>query len=71
MKIKEKKDLFTKQEKELRKLLIDARDSLFNLNLDLQQNKLKDTRQIFWKKKEIAWILTVLREKELSVKESK
>ena len=33
--------------------------------LDLEQNKFKNTRQIFWKKKEIALIITALREKEL------
>lgn len=65
MKSKAKKELFTKSEKELRKALLDARNSLSDLMLELKQNKLKNTRQIFWKKKEIALILTALREKEL------
>jgi large subunit ribosomal protein L29 len=69
MKSKEKKDLFTKSEKELVKILKETREALFNFKLDLTQNKLKNTRQIFWKKKEIALILTVLKEKELKVKE--
>jgi ribosomal protein L29 len=34
--------------------------------LDNRQNKLKNTRQIFWKKKEIALILTALKEKEIA-----
>ncbi len=69
MKIKDKKDIFTKSEKELKKSLQEAKDALFNFMLDNKQNKLKNTRQIFWKKKEIALILTVLREKSLSAKE--
>ena len=66
MKSRDKKELFTKSEKELRKALKEARESLFNLNLDNRQNKLKNTRQIFWKKKEIALILTALKEKEIA-----
>jgi ribosomal protein L29 len=34
--------------------------------LDLGQNKLKNTRLIFWKRKEIALIKTALKEKELA-----
>jgi ribosomal protein L29 len=66
MKSKNKKEIFAKTEKELRKTLTDARSALLDLVLDLRQNKLKNTRQIFWKKKEIALILTALKEKELS-----
>lgn len=69
MKIKDKKDIFTKSEKELKKSLQEAKDALFNFMLDNKQNKLKNTRQIFWKKKEIALILTALKEKSLSAKE--
>jgi ribosomal protein L29 len=65
MKSKDKKELFTRNEKELRKALKEARGLLLNLVLDNKQNKIKNTRQIFWKKKEIALILTALREKEL------
>ncbi|OGH03036.1 MAG: 50S ribosomal protein L29 [Candidatus Levybacteria bacterium RIFCSPHIGHO2_01_FULL_37_17] len=65
MKNKDKKDLFTKSEIELSKLLKDARDNLFNLRLDLSQNKLKNTKSVFLKRKEISLILTALREKEL------
>ena len=66
MKSKDKKELFAKSEKELRKGLKEAREALFTLNLDNRQNKLKNTRQIFWKKKEIAFILTALKEKEIA-----
>ena len=66
MKSRDKKELFAKSEKELRKALKEAKEAVFNLNLDNRQNKLKNTRQIFWKKKEIALILTALKEKEIA-----
>lgn len=66
MKSKDKKDFFTKSEKELRKLLTETRDNLFNLRMDLSQNKLKNTSSINTKRKEVSLILTVLKEKELS-----
>ena len=65
MKLRDKKELFGKSEKELKKLISQAKDDLFNLKLDLSQNKLKNTRSIFLKGKEIAWVLTALKEKEL------
>ncbi|KKP79845.1 MAG: 50S ribosomal protein L29 [Candidatus Levybacteria bacterium GW2011_GWB1_35_5] len=64
MKTKDRKDMFTKTDKELKKILLDAKDSLFNLRIDLSQNKLKNTTSIVLKRKEIALILTVLRQKE-------
>jgi len=64
MKIKQKNELFGKSENELKKLLNDARSDLFNLRLDLSQNKLKNTSSIFLKRKEVALILTALKEKE-------
>lgn len=70
MKTRDRKELFAKNDKELRKALKEAKDVLFNFSIENKQNKLKNTRQIFWKKKEIAWILTALKEKEL-VQESK
>jgi ribosomal protein L29 len=66
MKSKDRKEYFVKSEKELLKLLGDARDALFNLKMDLSMNKLKNTSSIFLKRKEIALILTALKEKELS-----
>jgi ribosomal protein L29 len=66
MKIKEKKELFAKSEKELRKSLKEAKAALLDLVLDLGQNKLKNTSLIPAKRKEIALIKTALREKELA-----
>jgi ribosomal protein L29 len=66
MKTKEKKEIFAKSEKELSKALSEAKSALLDLVLDLRQNKLKNTRLIFWKRKEIALIKTALKEKELA-----
>jgi large subunit ribosomal protein L29 len=65
MKTKDKKEIFNKNLKELKAVLKDARETLFNLKLDKAQDKLKNKRSIFNKKKEIARILTAIREKEL------
>jgi ribosomal protein L29 len=64
MKTKEKKDLTTKDIKELRSMLKDARDALFSLRMEKAQVKLKNPRSIFHKRKEIAKILTILNRKE-------
>lgn len=63
MKIKE---MIGKSEKELKDLLKDKRKELFDLNLENKQNKLKNTRSLFNTRKEIARILTLIREKELA-----
>lgn len=68
MKLRDKKQLFEKSEKELIKDLKEAKGALFNLKLEKSQNKLKNTKSLFWKRKEIAWILTILKEKELLAK---
>ena len=65
MKTKNKKELFAKTVNELRKSLAEKRNELFSARQDLSQNKLKNPRSIFWKRKEIAWILTAIREKDL------
>ena len=59
------KEIIGKSEKELKDLLEEKRQDLFKLNLDNKQNKLKNTRSIFNTRKEIARILTLIREKEL------
>lgn len=55
-----------KNEKELKDLLGEKRKELFDLNLDNKQNKLKNTRVLFNTRKDIARILTIIREKELA-----
>lgn len=65
MKTKNKKELSAKTIDELKKILSEKRDELFLARQDLSQNKLKNKRSIFWKRKEIAQILTEIREKEM------
>ena len=68
MKTKNKKELLVKTIDELRKSLVEKRDELFLARQDLAQNKLKNQRSIFWKRKEIAQILTEIRERDLFIK---
>lgn len=65
MKSKDKKTMSDKSINELQAQLKEARDELFSLRLDKAQNKLKNTRSLFLKRKEIAYVLTLIREKEL------
>lgn len=65
MKSKDKKELKTRTVVELKSMLKDAKDVLFSLKLEKEQNKLKDLRAIFHKRKEIARILTAIRGKEI------
>ena len=62
---KDLKEIVTRTEKDLREQLILKREELFKLKLDNKQNKLKNTRIIFNTRKEIARVLTLIREKEL------
>jgi len=66
MKSKDKKELHQKSIKELRNLVAQIQDELVLLKLDKAQNKLKNTRQLALKRKEIAQMLTVARLKELA-----
>ncbi len=64
------KEIVAKSEKELRDLLSEKREEFLNLNLDNKQNKLKNTRSIYNTRKEIARILTLIKERELLAKEN-
>jgi ribosomal protein L29 len=66
MKTQEKKELHTKTQTELIKMLDDTKKELVMLRLDKAQNKLKNTRQIFNLRKKIAVFLSVLKAKELA-----
>lgn len=65
MKIREKKELHTKTENELMKLLKDTLESLSNSRLEAAQNKLKNTSSLTEARRTIAVIKTILKEKEL------
>ena len=71
MKTKDRKELHSKNLKELNNLVIQAQDELSRLKLDKTQNKLKNTRWLFIKRKEIAQMLTIIRAKELSYEAKK
>jgi len=66
MRLRDQKDLANKSTQELGKMLSDAKKSLFDLQMDSTLGKVKNTRSLFWKRKEIAYILTQLRRKELA-----
>ena len=57
-----KNNLLGKNKNELQKMLEDARREFFNLRLDNSQRKLKNTSSLTTKRKEIARILTKIRE---------
>lgn len=65
---KDLKEIYSRTEKELKDLLITKRSDLSKLNIDNKQNKLKNTRSIFNTRKEVARIMTLIREKELAAK---
>lgn len=65
MKIKAKKELHEKIIPELKTALREAHEEIFSLKLQKAQKKLKNVRMLFEKRKDIARIQTILREKEL------
>lgn len=69
MKTKERKELHTKTIKELQALLQEAKAALALIRLEKVQNMLKDTSSYPRKRKDVATIGTVLREKEQASKE--
>ena len=64
MKTSIKKDLHTKAADELKKLIKDAQATLGALLLDKEQYTLKNTSSVFNKRKELAVLKTILKEKE-------
>lgn len=69
MKTKEKKQLQQKKITELQTLLKEKKETLFSLQLEHVQRKLKNVRGIRDIKREIAHIMTELRRKELLVQD--
>ncbi len=67
MKTKDIKELHIKTELELKKLLLEAKSALQSLKLDREQNRLKNTRELFHKRKDIAVLKTILKAKEVKV----
>lgn len=65
MKTKDKKELKAKTIDELKNLLKQVREELLNLKIENSRKKLKNTSLIYQKRKDLACMLTTLREKEL------
>lgn len=66
MKTKDKKELRSKNISELKDLASQRNAEVLELKLSKSQNKLKNTRSIYLKRKELAQILTIIKEKELA-----
>jgi ribosomal protein L29 len=64
MKKKEKQEIRTKTKEELLRLLQDLRRETEKIAFDMSTGKVKDTNLLRKKKKSIAFVLTVLSEKE-------
>ncbi len=64
MKTNERKELAEKTKEELQALLKEAKEKLFVLHLQRSQFKLKNVRSLFWKRKEVAWLMTAIQGKE-------
>ncbi len=65
MKTNEKKELHTKPEAELQKMLKDNREQLMKLKLEQAQAKLKNTSELSNVRRTIAMLMTILNEKEM------
>lgn len=65
MKTKQKQELHQKTREELENILRTAKAELLSLRLDHSLKKLKNTSSILHKRKEMAVIYTVLKEKDL------
>ena len=65
------KDIALKSDKELKALLAEKRNDFLKLKLDIKQNKLKNTRSVFNTRKDIARILTLVKERELVAPKTK
>ena len=65
MKTNKKKEINMRTVQELEGLLKEARDALFSLKLEKVRNKLKNTKSISFKRKDIARILTLIKQKEI------
>ena len=66
MKTKTRNELHAKTIAELKTSLNEAKDAVVSLLLEKMHNKLKNTRSIFLKRKEIAILSTIIKEKELN-----
>jgi len=59
------RELRQKTDKELNQILFDLREKLRELRFNLVQGKVKNIKEVHQTKKDIARILTILRERQL------
>lgn len=62
MKTKQIKELRTKTKEDLQALIEKTQQELIQLQVDLQAGQLKNVRQLFLKKRDLARIKTILKE---------
>ncbi|MBI2431087.1 MAG: 50S ribosomal protein L29 [Candidatus Levybacteria bacterium] len=65
MKIKEKKELHHKTAVELKALISQAKDELAILKMSKKRGKIKNTSALLHKRKDIARMYSILRERQL------
>lgn len=70
MKRNDAKELFTKTDKELLELLKREKDDIAKISMELALQKIKNVAAVGEKKKTIARILTILRQRELAKHEN-
>ncbi len=63
MKKKARDEMKVKTAEELKNLLKGSYDLLFKLRIEKSQNKLKNIKQIFFERKKLAFMLTLINEK--------
>lgn len=68
MKKKQKEELKAKTILELKNLVKETEVLISKLRIEKSQNKMKNLRSIFWERKRIALMLTIINEKEKSEK---
>ncbi len=66
MKKKEIKELRTKSKKELEDLIQKTQQELVNLSVDFRAGKVKNIHQVILKRRDLARIKTILKEKDLN-----
>lgn len=66
MKKKEIKELRTKTRKELENLIQKTQEELVNLRIDFKAGKIKNAHQLILKRRDLARMKTILKQKELN-----
>lgn len=65
------RELRQKTDKELNQILLDLREKLRELRFNLVQGKVKNIKEIHQTKRDVARVLTILKERQLMQKKNK